>query len=250
MAAFSSLIKKGRSKAKPSEELRRIAPWLGFGLLLLALCLGWLLLPLRDWMDGLQHWLRGLGAWGVMIFTLILIVATFLPLPDWPLPIVAGYVFGVWAFLLVYVGIAIPSVIAFLAARQLARDSIRRFLAKRPKYQAIDKVVARDGWKVVVLLRLSPVVPFNLQNYALGVTAIPFWQYVGATLAGIVPGVVIYVYFGIFGKGLGQGASGLDWAIFGAGCLATIALGVVVTRQTKAKFAGGDRPKRRRRRTA
>jgi uncharacterized membrane protein YdjX (TVP38/TMEM64 family) len=81
--------------------LRRIAPWVGFGLVLLVLCLGWLLLPLREWMDQLQRWLLGLGAWGVVIFALILIVATFLPMPDWPLPIVAGYVFGFWAFLLV-----------------------------------------------------------------------------------------------------------------------------------------------------
>ena len=64
---------------------------------------------------------------------------------------------------------------------------------------------------MVVLLRLSPVVPFNLQNYALGVTAIRFWQYVGATLTGIIPGIAIYVYFGIFGNGLRKGASVLDW---------------------------------------
>ena len=251
MASFISFFKKGRSsKATSSEELRRIAPWVGFGLVLLALCLGWLLLPLREWMDQLQHWLLGLGAWGVVIFALILIVATFLPMPDWPLPIVAGYVFGFWAFLLVYIGIAVPSMIAFLAARHLARDQMKAFLARRPKYQAIDKAVTREGWQVVVLLRLSPVVPFNLQNYALGVTAIPFWPYVWATLAGIIPGIVIYVYFGIFGKGLGNGASVLDWVIFGLGCLATIALGVVVTRETKAKFAQkrGSRRKRPQRR--
>jgi len=246
MVELSSFFKSGRTKAKTGGELRRIAPWLGFGAVLLALCLGWLLLPLRAWMDGLQHWLLGLGAWGVVIFTLILIVATFLPMPDWPLPIVAGYVFGVWAFLLVYVGIAIPSMLAFLAARHLARDRIKSFLARRAKYQVIDKVVAREGWKVVMLLRLSPVVPFNLQNYALGVTAIPFWPYVGATLAGIIPGIAIYVYFGIFGKGLGKGASPIDWVIFGVGCLATIALGVVVTRQTKAKFGEKSRSWRKR----
>lgn len=250
MAAFSSLIKKGRSKAKPSEELRRIAPWLGFGLVLLALCLGWLLLPLRDWMDGLQHWLRELGAWGVVIFAAILIFVTFLPAPDWPLPIAAGYVYGVWAFPLTYGCIAVASTIAFLAARHMVRDRIRAFLARRPKYRAVDKAVAKEGWQVVVLLRLSPMVPFNLQNYALGVTAIPFREYLGATLIGIIPGLVIYVYFGMFGKGLGKGVGVVDWVLFGAGALATVALGVLVTSKTKAKFAESDRPKRRRRRTA
>ena len=68
----------------------------------------------------------------------------------------------------------------------------------------LDRAVADDGWKVVVLMRLSPVVPFNLQNYALGVTAIPFVQYLTATLIGIVPGIAIYVYFGIFGERVGK----------------------------------------------
>jgi uncharacterized membrane protein YdjX (TVP38/TMEM64 family) len=251
MAEFSSFFASGKSKAKTGEELRRIAPWLGFGLVLLALCLGWLLLPLREWMDGLQSWLLGRGAWGVVILTLILVFATFLPLPDWPLPIVAGYVFGAWAFLLVYIGIALPSALAFLAARYLARDRIKALLARRPKYRMIDEVVTREGWKFVALLRLSPIVPFNLQNYALGVTAIPFWEYLGATLIGIVPGIAVYVYFGIFGKGLGSGGSALDWGIFAAGCLATIGLGIVVTRRMKAKFArkaAAPRKRARRRR--
>lgn len=236
-------------KAKASPELRRWAPWAGFGLVLLALCLGWLLLPLQQWMDGLQHWFTGRGAWGVLIFGLILVFATFLPMPDWPLPIVAGYVYGVWAFPLVYVGIAVPSVIAFLVARNLARDRVKAILDRGAKYRAVDRAVAKEGWSVVLLLRLSPIIPFNLQNYALGVTAIPFWEYLGATLVGIVPGIAIYVYFGIFGKGLASGGSVLDWVLFGLGVAATIVLGVIVTRKTKAKFAADRRTPRRRKRS-
>jgi uncharacterized membrane protein YdjX (TVP38/TMEM64 family) len=246
MAKSPSARTTARSrKAKSHEELHRWGPWVGLGLVLLVLCLGWLLLPLHEWMDGLQHWLLGMGLWGIAVFSLILIIATFLPMPDWPLPIVAGYVFGVWAFLLVYVGIALPSTIAFLAARYLARDRIRTFLGRRPKYRAVDRAVTKDGWQVVVLLRLSPVIPFNLQNYALGVTGIPFWQYLGATLLGIIPGVAIYVYLGIFGKGLGKGASALDWILLGIGIVATILLGVVVTRKTRAKFAVSKKSPRR-----
>jgi uncharacterized membrane protein YdjX (TVP38/TMEM64 family) len=246
MAAFSFLHSSSRARRREAEEnLRRWGPWIVFGLVLLALCLGWLLLPLREWMDALQNWLRGRGASGVVIFAAILIVMTFLPAPDWPLPIAAGYVYGVWAFPLTYGCIALASTLAFLAARHLARDRIRGFLARRRKYRAVDRAVAKEGWQVVVLLRLSPIVPFNLQNYALGVTAIPFWQYLGATLVGIVPGLVIYIYFGMFGKGVAKGVGPVDWALFGAGALATVALGVLVTRKTKAKFAENDRPKRR-----
>jgi uncharacterized membrane protein YdjX (TVP38/TMEM64 family) len=224
---LSSSTARRRGKAKAAKELRRWGPWVGFGLVLLVLCLGWLLLPLHEWMDGLQHWFTGRGAWGVIIFAIVLMVTTFLPMPDWPLPIVAGYVYGAWAFLLLYVGIAVPSMLAFLAARYLARDRIRGLVAKRPKYQAVDRAVAKEGWQVVFLLRLSPIIPFNLQNYALGVTAIPFWPYVGATLVGIIPGIAIYVYFGIFGQALGQGCSALDWGLLGLGVVATVALGVI-----------------------
>ncbi len=68
--------------------------WVAVGFLLLMLCLGWFLLPLREWIEALQSWLLGLGLTGVLIFVLILIVVTFLPAPDWPLPIAAGYVYG------------------------------------------------------------------------------------------------------------------------------------------------------------
>ena len=202
---------------------------------------------MRDWIDGLNSWLLGLGPWGAAILLLIVVVMTFLPLPDWPLPIAAGYVYGVWAFPLVYSGIAFASTVAFLGARYLARDKIRALLARRPKYRALDKAVAKDGWQTVVLLRLSPVVPFNLQNYAFGVTSISFWQYLGATLVGIVPGIAIYVYFGIFGKGLTDTPDVLDWVGFAIGAAATVALGVLVTRKTKAIFEA-PHPRRKRRR--
>jgi uncharacterized membrane protein YdjX (TVP38/TMEM64 family) len=211
--------------------------WAVGGFLLLALCLGWFLLPLREWIEALQSWLLGLDLTGVLIFALILIVVTFLPVPDWPLPIAAGYVYGFWAFPVTYTSIAFASVLAFLGARYLLRDKIQSLLNRRPKYRKLDRAVADDGWQVVVLMRLSPIVPFNLQNYALGVTAIPFLQYLTATLVGIAPGIAIYVYFGIFGKGLGNGPSVFDWMLFGLGVLATIALAILVIRKTKTKFA-------------
>ena len=217
-----------RQPDQAGKKWPRWWPWAAGGLLLLVLCLGWFLLPLREWIGALQSWLLGLGLTGVLIFVLILIVVTFLPAPDWPLPIAAGYVYGFWAFPLTYASIAFASVLAFLAARYLLRDKIQPLLNRRPKYRKLDRAVADDGWQVVVLMRLSPIVPFNLQNYALGVTAIPFMQYLTATLIGIAPGIAIYVYFGIFGKGLGNGPSFFDWVLFGLGVLATIALAILV----------------------
>jgi uncharacterized membrane protein YdjX (TVP38/TMEM64 family) len=238
--ALNQLEDKRQRSSKsigPADKARlHWQPWAMVGVLLLVLCLGWFLLPLREWIGVLQSWLMGLGLWGVLIFTTMLIVITFLPAPDWPLPIAAGYVYGFWAFPLTYASIAFASALAFLAARYLFRDKIRAFLNRRPKYRGLDKAVADDGWQVVVLMRLSPIVPFNLQNYALGVTAIPFLQYLTATLIGIVPGIAIYVYFGIFGKGLGSGLTILDWVLFGLGLLATVALAILVARKIKTKL--------------
>jgi uncharacterized membrane protein YdjX (TVP38/TMEM64 family) len=225
-----------KSTSQADKGPPRWWPWPVAGVLLLALCLSWFLLPLREWVEALQSWLLGLGLWGVLIFAIILILMTFLPAPDWPLPIAAGYVYGFWAFPLTYASIAFASVLAFLAARYLLRDKIRSLLNRRPKYRGVDKAVADDGWIVVLLMRLSPIVPFNLQNYALGVTAIPFLQYLTATLIGIVPGISIYVYFGIFGKGLGSGPTAIDWILFGLGVLATVALAILVARTTKTKL--------------
>jgi uncharacterized membrane protein YdjX (TVP38/TMEM64 family) len=227
-----------RRRGAGSDYWRKWLPFAAFGGLLLLLCVGWFLLPLEQWIDGLQSWLLARGIWGVAICVLTLVAITFLPAPDWPLPIAAGYVYGVWAFPMVYFSIAFASALAFIATRYLFRDKIRTLLARRQKYRALDRAVASDGWQIVMLLRLSPVVPFNLQNYALGVTAIPFLQYLGATLIGIIPGIAIYVYFGIFGKGLGNGPHFLDWLLFGAGILATVVLAIIVTRRTKAKLEG------------
>ena len=230
-----------KSPGRPAKEWPRWSPWAAVGFLLLVLCLGWFLLPLREWMEALRSWLLALGLWGVSIFVAILIVITFLPAPDWPLPVAAGYVYGFWAFPLTYFSIAFASVLAFFAARYLLRDKIRSLVNRRPKYRQLDEAVAEDGWQIVVLMRLSPIVPFNLQNYALGLTAIPFVQYLVATLIGIIPGIVIYVYFGIFGNGLGNGPSLFDWLLFGFGVLATVALAVIVARKTKTTLASAGR---------
>ena len=207
-----------------------------FAIVLLALCGAWYLLPLREWLEALRSGLRGLGAWGVVAFVLAIVAITFLPAPDWPLPIAAGYIYGVWAFPLMFLSTTAAATLVFLISRHLVGDRVRAILRRRRKYRAIDKAVEAEGWKIVVLVRLSPFVPFNLQNYAFGVTAVPTLEYTAATFAGIIPGTALYVYFGIFGKGLGGPVGTLDWVLLGLGVAATIALAILVTRKTKEKL--------------
>jgi uncharacterized membrane protein YdjX (TVP38/TMEM64 family) len=149
-----------------------------------------------------------------------------------------------WGVPLVLVSATIGATLAFLVARYLARDKVAEMAKRHPKLKAVDKAVSAQGWKVVVLLRLSPLIPFNLQNYFYGVTAIKFWHYVSATLVGMVPGTLMYVYLGVAGKavlGLGGNSAGggsLTWGLLVVGLVVMVVVTVLVTRTAKAKLAG------------
>ena len=158
------------------------------------------------------------------------------------LTISAGFAYGLWGLPIVLVAATTGASLAFLIARYAARDSVRRLVERRRKIPAIDQAIAEDGWKIAVLLRLSPLIPFNLQNYLLGVTAIRFRHFVAATIAGIVPGSVLFTCLGALGKtALGE-VGPVRCAFFGAGLLATAIAVILVARKARAKLheAGVD----------
>jgi uncharacterized membrane protein YdjX (TVP38/TMEM64 family) len=142
--------------------------------------------------------------------------------------------YGIWAFPVVLAAAVAAASLAFLIARYLLRQRVRVLLANKRKFAAIDNAVAEEGWKIVFLLRLSPLVPFNVQNYLFGVTGIPFRDYVAATCAGIVPGAALFVYLGTLGR---ASRGPLEWGFFGLGLLATAAVVMRVARKAKAKLA-------------
>jgi uncharacterized membrane protein YdjX (TVP38/TMEM64 family) len=213
--------------------------WVGIGLavVLAGLCIGWLLLPLGEWADALQRWIVGLGWPGAAMFALVFVAATLALAPDWPLAILAGWMFGVWALPLVLVAAILAASLAFLAARYLVRDRVRRALFKRPRFAAVDQAVAEEGGKIVILLRLSPLVPFNLQNYLFGATAIPFPHYLAATGAGIIPGTALYVYLGALGRAAESSGMPLKLALFSVGLLATAAVAALIARKARKLVA-------------
>jgi uncharacterized membrane protein YdjX (TVP38/TMEM64 family) len=225
-------------RAKPR---RRRRPWLWavLGLFLAVAAAVWFLLPVAACVAAFQHWVLGLGPWGVAIFALLFIATTLVLAPDWPLSIAAGFVYGFWALPVVLAAAMIAATLSFLAARYLVRRRVRAFFVGRPRLAAIDRAVAEEGWKIVALLRLSPAVPFNLQNYLFGATAIPLRDYVIATAIGIVPGSVFYVYLGALGNAAhgGGGAHAIfKWLLFGIGLAATAAAAIIVARKAKAKL--------------
>jgi membrane protein DedA with SNARE-associated domain len=126
--------------------------------------------------------------------------------------------------------------LAFLISRYLARDAIARKLRQSPRFEAIDRAVSAGGWKIVALLRLSPAVPFNLQNYLYGLTGIRFWTCVLTSWLAMLPGTLLYVYLGYASRASVEAAAGgrsrspAEWAFLIAGLVATLAVTVYVTR--------------------
>jgi uncharacterized membrane protein YdjX (TVP38/TMEM64 family) len=212
--------------------------WTGLGLVLAGAVAASFVCPVGHWVASFQHWIRGLGPWGVAIFALLFVAATLVLAPDWPLSIAAGFVYGFWALPVVVAAATIAATLSFVAARYLLRDRVRALLVGRPRLAAIDRAVAEEGWKIVALLRLSPAVPFNLQNYLFGATAVPLSHYVAATAIGIIPGSLLYVYLGVLGDAArhGGGGASFKWLFFGIGLLATFAAAILVARKARAKL--------------
>lgn len=180
-------------------------------------------------------WIREQGLYGVVIFVVLYILSTVLFAPASILTLGAGAVYGVlYGSILVSISSTLGAIAAFLVGRYLARDWVRRHIAGRKGFQAIDDAVGREGWKIVGLTRLSPVFPFNLLNYAFGLTNVKFRHYALASWIGMMPGTVMYVYLGFASRaaaGVGrEGRTPGEWVLLVVGLLATIAVTVGVTR--------------------
>jgi uncharacterized membrane protein YdjX (TVP38/TMEM64 family) len=183
------------------------------------------------------QWVEGLGVWGPIVFILGYAVAAVAFIPGSLLTLAAGAIFGL-AKGTVYtlIGATLGACAAFLVARYGARGAIERRIAGNAKFAAIDKAVGREGFKIVALLRLSPIFPFNLLNYALGLTKVRFWQYAAASVA-MLPGTLLYVYYGKAAGSLAALAGGAktekgpgSWVVLGLGLVATVVVTTFVTR--------------------
>lgn len=198
-------------------------------------------LPLERFRDSLAQWLLDHGMWGWPAFAIIYALLTVALIPGALLTLMAGALFGLGlGFVLASIGSTTGAAVAFLIARYVARRRVERVAKQYASFEAIDQAIGEGGWKVVILTRLSPVIPFNAQNYLYGVTRIGFWPYVFASWVGMMPGTLMYVYFGHV-AGL-TGASGesrsiTDWLILLVGLVATIAVTVYVTRLARGKLA-------------
>ncbi len=204
-------------------------------------------LPVKQYLIGVLEWTKGLGAWGPVFVAAFYVLACVLFLPGSILTLGAGFLFGVpVGFLTVWIGANLGACVAFLVGRTIARDWVASKVAGNPKFAAIDEAVGKEGFKIVALLRLSPVFPFNLLNYALGLTRVSFRNYALASLVGMLPGILMYVYFGSAARSLAEVTAGnvqggiAGQIFFWVGLVATIAVALFVTRIARKSLKNAE----------
>lgn len=201
------------------------------------------LLPVGAIVVRLNELFDRLGPLGLLVFVILYVVNAALLGPAWLLTLVAGLAFGlVKGILVVWIAATAAAALAFLVARYFARSRVEKLARRNENFEAVDRAIAKNGWKVVLLLRISPFFPYTIANYLYGLTAVRFVPYVLATAAGILPMVAIYVSIGAAGREAVEAAAGggpgsaAEWIVFAAGVACTVAAAVIITRGAKREL--------------
>jgi uncharacterized membrane protein YdjX (TVP38/TMEM64 family) len=228
---------RARVQANAGRWVGRVQ-WISAAAILLGIVAMVRLLPMDRIVHELSQQLEDLGYWGPVAFAAIYVISAVLLVPGSALTIASGALFGLLSgTVVVSIASTLAAGLAFNITRYLARGSVARRAGQNRKFEAIDGAIGARGWTIVALLRLSPVMPFNLSNYLFGLTAIRFWPYLVTSWLTMLPGTFLYVYLGYVGRmGLaatsgGNASGGVGrWALLLVGLAATVAVTVYVTR--------------------
>lgn len=191
----------GVETAEPDKR-KNVGKLVGIGLALVAIVVVARLTGLSEYisLDGLSRlrdWINGFGIAAPLVFIAIYVVATVVFLPGTPLSLLAGLVFGpVFGTLWVVIGATIGATLAFLIGRYAARGLVEGWTENNERIKKLDEGVEQQGWRMLLITRLVPVFPFNLQNYAYGVTKIGLGTYVLLTAVCIIPGAAVFTFAG------------------------------------------------------
>ena len=216
------------------------------GLAVVAVLAALWLLPLRAWLVLLQTQIKGLGVLAPLAYALVYVVATLLLIPGSVLTLGAAPLFGFWqGLLIVIVSANLAAFCAFLLARTALRQRVAQWASTHPKFAALDRAIGQDGFKMVLLSRLSPAFPFTLLNYLLGVTNVSPGAYVLANLLGMLPGTFLYVYLGATASealtgGVSSATTVGQNVLKLVGLLATLGVVVLVTRIARQAVAQAE----------
>jgi uncharacterized membrane protein YdjX (TVP38/TMEM64 family) len=197
-------------------------------------------LPIASWTTRLADQARGTGALGVAVFVVAYIVSTVVVLPGSILTLAAGFVYGpLWGLAVASPASVAGATCAFLLGRTLLRDWAAAKVGGSARARAIDAAIEREGFKLVLLLRLSPLFPFNLLNYVLSLTRVRPATYVLASFIGMLPGTAMYVYLGSLAPAAAELSSASQaggaprTTLYVVGLLATVAVVVIGTRAAR-----------------
>lgn len=159
-------------------------------------------LPVAQWLEAFQQYVQGLGAFGYVLYAAAYAVCVVFFVPASVLTLGAGAIYGLQTGVaVVLVGASVGATLAFLLARTLIRERVEKMTEGNAKFSALDRAIAKEGAKIVFLVRLAPIFPFTYINYAFGLTGISTPGYVLATVVGMIPGTFAYVYLGTAAAG-------------------------------------------------
>jgi len=221
---------------EPQESGSRTKGWWK-PVLLLAVVVGVLVLAstfnIGERIAQLRGWIDSLGNLGLLVYTLIYIIAVVAAIPGSPITVLAGALFGsVLGVIVVSIGSTIGAGLAFLVGRYFARDAVARWLKDKEKFKKLDRLTEEHGSIIVAITRLVPVFPFNVLNYGYGLTRVKFWTYVFWSWLCMLPGTILYVVGAdAVTKGLAQGR--VPWALIGVAASVIIILTLLVRQARK-----------------
>ncbi|HZR04507.1 MAG TPA: TVP38/TMEM64 family protein [Candidatus Udaeobacter sp.] len=217
--------------------------------IVIALFLAMKFLPVQQWLGSFNDWVGQMGVAGIFIFIGVYALATVLLAPGSILTIGAGFAFGLWkGFLAVSAGSTLGAALAFLVARFIARGRVEAIAQGNKKFRRIDNAIGKQGAKLIFLLRLSPVIPFNLSNYFYGLTSVKFGPYVLASWIGMIPGTFLYVYIGTASQAAALATAGGEavkrgwqyWTFTSVGLIATIIVTIWLTKIARDTLRKGE----------
>ena len=216
------------------DSTRKTPPLKLLGMMALAGIIIWALLnpDINRQLQDIMAYIRSLGYWGALLFTLVYVAATVILVPGSILTLGAGAAFGLWkGFLLVSFASTLAASAAFLVGRHLAHDWLWKKIGHAPRMTALKGAIDREGWKIVGLARLSPLFPYTMLNYFFSLTSLRFTHYLLASWIGMLPGTFAYVYLGSLGNSDTQGEkSAIEWLLLGIGILTTITVTILISR--------------------
>jgi len=240
-AAFPNTSSSGVDQVVNSRRFGGKVKLVLFALVIVGLSMAFKFLPLNEYLGSFFQTIQSLGVWGPALLAAAYVVSTVLMVPGTILTLGAGFAFGVvTGTVAVSIGSVLGALLAFLVGRTMVRDFVEQKVKQFPKFAAVDQAVEKAGFKIVLLTRLSPVFPFNALNYLFSITKVRTRDYFLASWIGMLPGTIMYVYFGTAVKNIADLIGGRfeggtsQKVLLGVGLLATVVVTVYVTRVARS----------------